>query len=428
MTIRILAAGDVHIGRVPTGLPADLQRDATQYGPLAALDRIVDLAIRDHADAVLFAGDLVDDTEDVLEAYAKLRESLLRLAEAGIPTLAVAGNHDVKVLPQLAAHLDGQLQVIGAGGEWETKEIEGRDGTKALVAGWSFPLEWARGSPLSGFPHLDPGGRAVLGLLHCDVGGQGRYAAVARSELEASPVDAWLLGHVHKPDPLADQHRPMGYLGAVTALDPSDLGARGPWWIEVDGPGSARARQVPLAPLRFEAWPVDVSGRPFHDEDDLVSWLTRAVDEAARRFGEAAQVDVAVGLRVRLEGIHEARRAIELAVKRVGAWDGTTREGCAQVFIERVDIRVLPWADLEDLALDGGPLGLLARKILLLQGHGEAEERSKLISRVRQHLEHEGLDLRGEEELQGEEELVTALAEAATRALAALIAQRESGE
>ena len=103
-------------------------------------------------------------------------------------------------------------------------------------------------------------GVAVLGVLHCDLDGPptSPYAPVRRVDLERQSVDAWLLGHVHRPSDLSGD-RPLGYLGSLSALDPGEPGAHGPWRVEVDGPGRVRATQVPLAPMRYEQRALDVS-------------------------------------------------------------------------------------------------------------------------------------------------------------------------
>ncbi|MFS8609653.1 MAG: metallophosphoesterase, partial [Gammaproteobacteria bacterium] len=102
MPLKILAIGDLHLGRVPSRLPADLRDDARRYGPSEVLERIVRYATESRIDAVVLAGDVVEHDYDFFEAYRDLRGTVGRLLAAGIRVLAVAGNHDTVVLPRLA--------------------------------------------------------------------------------------------------------------------------------------------------------------------------------------------------------------------------------------------------------------------------------------------------------------------------------------
>jgi exonuclease SbcC len=133
--------------------------------------------------------------------------------------LGVAGNHDVQVLPRLADSVPG-FGLLGRGGRWEVVELRSRDGGQIRVAGWSFPAAQVRTSPLAdGLSVAGPGTGLLVGLLHCDRDVAGSpYAPVRSAELEAAPVDAWLLGHIHRPGVLSPP-RPMGYLGSLCGLD-----------------------------------------------------------------------------------------------------------------------------------------------------------------------------------------------------------------
>src|SRR5699024_6458037 len=153
-----------------------------------------------------------------------------KLAASGIRILAVAGNHDTEVLPRLADEIDA-LELLGRNGQWQTQKVN-----DITVLGWSFPRAQVRQSPLPDLPALSPDG-PLIGLRPSDLAQPAiPYAPVSRRELEAAPVGAWLLGHVHRPDEL-DGDRPMGYLGSITALRASETGSRGPWLIRIDDQG-----------------------------------------------------------------------------------------------------------------------------------------------------------------------------------------------
>ena len=148
--MRVLCAGDLHIGRRPSRLPTHV--DARPLSCADAWTRIVDHALDARADLVALGGDLVDRANRYFEALGPLERGVRRLADAGIVTVAVAGNHDHDVLPQLARALAptlpaGAFRLLGAGGTWERTTIE-RDGARLHVDGWSFPAEHVDDDPM----------------------------------------------------------------------------------------------------------------------------------------------------------------------------------------------------------------------------------------------------------------------------------------
>ncbi len=94
--VKILHFADAHIDiatqgrRDPeTGLPVRTQDF------LKALDTIVDAAIEKRVDLVLFAGDAYKDRTPVPTFQREWGRRIVRLSNAGIPTLLVVGNHDL---------------------------------------------------------------------------------------------------------------------------------------------------------------------------------------------------------------------------------------------------------------------------------------------------------------------------------------------
>lgn len=423
--MKLLCAADIHLGRQPSRLPSDLAASSRSLGPAGAWRRLVDVALEEQVDALLLAGDVVDREDDFFEAYADLRGGAQRLAAAGIPVLAVAGNHDTKVLPRLAEAVEG-VTLLGAGGAWQARVLSGNDGTRVSVVGWSFPESVTGQDPLAG-PLPPRGPEATVGLLHCDRDQTGSsYAPVRSAELRAAPVDAWLLGHVHKPD-IVPAERPTGYLGSLAATDPGETGPHGAWLLEVAPDGRLRLRGRPLAPLRWERLEVDLSG--IAEPGDAQVRVTRAIDRLHARLAASGSQAEAVGCRLALVG----RTALRGAVARLLARDDpestrVSHDGTAY-FIHAWTLEALPELDLEMLAREPSPVGLLARKLLLLRGHGDPEERAALVraaaQRLRQVSERRYLSAAGLD-APADEHVAELLEGAALDALDALLAQKEA--
>jgi exonuclease SbcD len=96
MTLKLLHFADAHIdmanyGRhdAQSGLPVRV----TDF--LRSLDEIVDTAIREKVDMVLFAGDAYKDRNPAPTFQREWGRRIIRLSKAKIPTLLLVGNHDL---------------------------------------------------------------------------------------------------------------------------------------------------------------------------------------------------------------------------------------------------------------------------------------------------------------------------------------------
>ncbi len=431
--VRLLAVGDVHLGTRPGNLPDELSEsgiDARDLAPAAALEGAVAAAIHHGVDAVLFAGDVVESTNARFEALLPLEAAAGRLAEAGIRVIAVAGNHDVEALPRLAERLEG-FELLGAGGRWEATTVEGTDGSSVEILGWSFPERQVRSSPVARLL-AEPVPRAGagiprIGLLHADLDASGgSYAPVARRELDAAGVDAWLLGHIHAPS-LGAGGDLRGYLGSLVGLDPSETGVHGPWLIRADADG-VHVQQLPIAPLRWER--IDADVHEIEHAEDLGELILDAAERRAREIHREGATPRALGVRIRLVGAtpiyDDLRRWLDAE-----SWRGIQRlVEHTLVFVDQpIDAMELS-VDLSTIAAGDDPPALLARKLLVLDG----DEGRALLDAARAELRKTAAatnwlpldDTRGAVDPLSDDALRAVLKRASTTALHALLAQRET--
>ena len=382
--MKILAVGDIHLGRTPSRLPAELAVRARNFGPAVAWERTVDAAVEAGVRAVLLAGDVVDRDDDFFEAYGELARGVRRLAEEDIAVAGVAGNHDVKVLPRLAKEIP-EFTLLGAGGRWEATEIVA-DGETLTVWGWSFPHARVMQSPLPDAPFKRHAGLNV-GLLHCDRGaGASPYAPVPEADLERAGLDGWLLGHIHAPDALTAAS-PNGYLGSLTGLKRGEKGARGPWLISVNRGKIAVIEHLPLAPLRWQRLDVDIEG--ISERAEAQARLLRELRSFDRELAEATHRPDAVGLDVRFRGRSRLGAASVESISdedRERIYEGT---GGIHYFIESISAQTRPEIELESLAARGDIPGLLAQRLLWLEEPEGHPERDRLIALARNRLRAE---------------------------------------
>jgi DNA repair exonuclease SbcCD nuclease subunit len=372
----ILAIGDIHLGTRCSGLPDEISSwgiDPEDLTPAAALTASIDFAIEQNVGAVLFAGDVVESTNARFEAIVPLEHNVRRLLDAGIQVIAVAGNHDVEALPRLAALIDG-FELLGGGGQWDSRTVTRGQQPVAEIVGWSFGERFVRQSPLAKLlaEPLKRVSPAIprIGLLHADLDASGgHYAPIRQTEMDNTGYDAWLLGHIHKPslqDSLdAGDAAPSGYLGSLVGLDASETGLHGPWLMTVSASGDLQLAQVPLASLRWEHISVSIDG--LEDVEDVPDRLLAEAEKFVRQLGEAGSAPRALGLRVRLEGASDQYDEIRQRISG-GEWNGLGRvvDGTA-VFINKVIDAMELRLDLTEIAAGDDPAALMAQRILLLQ-------------------------------------------------------------
>ncbi len=422
--LKLLAVGDLHLGRRPTRLPEDLAGMGGDFGPGQAWERLVNRAIEEGVEAVALAGDVVDREDHYYEAYRQLQAGVMKLTEAGIRVLGVVGNHDVAVLPRLADQIP-EFELLGRDGQWECSTIHAR-GESVHLWGWSFPAPRVTDSPLAGHVfELRPDG-PNLGLLHCDRDQPGSaYAPVGSRELESAGLDGWLLGHIHRPDALAAPH-PNGYLGSVTGLHPGEYGDRGPWLIRVRAGRIESMDQWIQAPLRYARLDLDLT--ELDEPEQARGHLLEAVRDLDKRLATLDTPPEATGLRIRLTGRCRFGEAVLDLFSDDDRAHLFSSNGGSRYFVEQLVSATRPEIDLEKLAREPTPPGLLARKLLLLDEPDENAERQSMIDQARHRLrEQAGKSRWNELSVDPPDPISTAeyLRESGLRLLERLLAQRQ---
>lgn len=361
MSLKLLCTADVHIGRRPSRLPGRV--DAAALSCARIWERVVRRALEERVDLLLVAGDLVDAANRFYEAAGPVEAGVRALAEAGIPLVAVGGNHDHDALPWLAGRFpDDRFRLLGAAGRWERHTLI-RDGRPLLhLDGWSFPGPAVLDDPTEGYPVRERDGVPVLGMVHGDLDqANSRHAPLTTAGLRALPVDFWLLGHVHRTSHRAARGAAdLLYPGSPQAMDPGEPGVHGPWLVEIDDGGRFTARQVPLATVRYGTRDVVLEG--VGDEGEVHQRVTDAVREAVREVESEAGPLRYLSLRIRLVGRTPMDRWL-----REYDWSETddleVTSGEITALVERVEVSTRPALDLEEIAAGRDAPALLARLV-----------------------------------------------------------------
>ncbi len=367
--MKILCCGDLHIGRRSSRIPEDL--DGPAFSCASTFDRVVEVALAESVDLVVLAGDVVDRANRFFEAFGPLERGLARLSAREIPVCAVAGNHDFDVLPRLVDSVGAErFHLIGAGGRWERRTIETSSGQRLHVDGWSFPREHFETSPLDDYT-LEPSDDVpVLGLMHADTASpDSPYAPVSVARLSESAVDAWVVGHVHKPDDIpASGGAHVLVPGSVQAITSGERGAHGAWLLEIDRTARpvCRTRPIPLSSVRYDSLAVDLSD--VADVETLESTITKALrthrDALASESGAGALRHVACTLE--LVGRTPMHRSVAREARRVLDDLDLGKDGLT-LRVDRVEARTRPALDLAEIARGNDPAGLLAKRLVAIE-------------------------------------------------------------
>ena len=346
MAFSFVHTGDLHLDSPFVGLTAEappnvaaLLREST----ILAWRNIVDLALAEQVDFLVVAGDAFERANRTLRGQLVFRDGLARLAEAGIASFVVTGNHDPldgwepSVAWPALAHRFPAHEV--------TAQPVVRDGTEiARVYGVSYHQRDITSNLAKRFQR-EADAPYAIGLLHANVGGlegAANYAPCTVSDLKASGMDYWALGHIHKHAVLSKKQPTAVYCGNPQGRDPEETDPRGCYLVRVDDGGHAHPEFRPVDVVRWQL--IDVPIEELETEEALVDAVTAAVD-GARSAAERSIVG-----RVTLTG----RGPMHTSLARPGlradvATAAQERLGTAEPFawIEGLRDRTRPAVDVE---------------------------------------------------------------------------------
>ncbi|MCY4233664.1 MAG: DNA repair exonuclease [Bacteroidetes bacterium] len=358
--IRLLCLGDAHLGRYPSRVPLN----DSDLSVKTVWNRSIDYAISEQVDAVILTGDMADNTNSYFEAYGALRQGIWKLSESQIPVVAIAGNHDHAVFPALVESMsDDNLRFLGSDGVWTETIVKTQSGKSLRCVGWSFPDAHYDRSPLETL-HLSHSDDFTIGIVHGDLDNQAKYAPLKRSDMAAQLVDLWLLGHVHAPKLYDDTRAPVLYPGSLQALDPGEPGIHGPWLITIDQQNQVHAQHLPLASVRYEKLPINISNRCRMEEINIA--VTEQLDEFAQELIKSNPELRHLSCRLILSGKTELHRQLSTeGLINTEMFDIDVQQ--CRVSIDKVSTNTAPLLDLHEIAqLNNDPPGMLARWLLEL--------------------------------------------------------------
>jgi exonuclease SbcD len=236
---RVIHTGDTHVGYQQYHSPerrADFRR---------AFDAVVDDAIEADVDAVVHAGDLFHDRRPELPDLMAVLSALRRLDDAGIPFLAVVGNHEATRT-----------------GEWldlfQETGLATRLGASPVTVGdvAFYGLDWVPESRRENLAYEFAAHDADYAALVS----HGLFTPFEFGEWDTEAVlseatvdfDAMLLGDNHTPDTTEVEDTWVTYCGSTERASASERDARGYNLVTFDAEGvDIRRRSLDTRPFVF---------------------------------------------------------------------------------------------------------------------------------------------------------------------------------
>jgi len=362
MPIKILASADLHLGKRTSGIDVFSDDCSTKR----TWKRMVDYATRNSVDVVLIAGDVIDRDNRYYEASSSLQEGFARLKDANIEVFLVSGNHDFDVLPQVLKHHPfDNVHLLGANGHWEVSRFD-RNGEVIQFIGWSFPQQYVSTNPVLQLATLQTDPNFLrFGVLHADVDKlDSRYAPVPLLDLQNANVDIWLLGHIHKPSNYLGQ-KIIRYPGSPQALSAKEPGLHGALLLGIDRL-RVEAEEISFSNCRFEWLNVDTSS--VDSQEALRLLMENELSLAANsKLSELSEIGYLV---YDLHLVGQNSRSHEIM-----AWAEPLKNDYDMLLATNTRVRVREISanirpvvgNLETLAAEASPAGLLAQTILALR-------------------------------------------------------------
>ncbi len=309
--LRLLHTADVHLGarHADLGDAAATQRERQ----FAAFRAAVTLAIEEHVDAVLIAGDLFDSNTQPKRSVERVAAELKRLTDAKIRTVIIPGTHDCYDRSSIYRAYD-LAAMAGSGPDDDMVTVLTPDRSSIHLAACDvvvhatvFGAKRAPHSPLRDLRVSHPDATATwhVGMVHGSLAIPEKTdrddVVVTKEEIAATGLDYLALGHWHSPQRGKAGGTLYAYSGAPEPVAVNQDGAGNVLIVtleEKDGKRVVNVEERRVGLTRFEKLELDAAR--IASQPDLVGTL-------------AAKADPDLVLEVRLTGVRPDELDIDTA-------------------------------------------------------------------------------------------------------------------
>ncbi|MBQ1954808.1 MAG: DNA repair exonuclease [Clostridia bacterium] len=237
--------GDLHLDQPLENLSPERAR-AQRENSRKLLFQIVDLAVRENADAIICTGDLFDSEKPYLDSCIFAAKAF---GKTDIPVFIAPGNHDPYSPSSLYEAVDWPANVhIFTSSAPQTLTFPA-----FRITGWANTEHRSSLRPLEGFRVEKKADIPEILVFHGEIAPDSPYFSADGAQIAASQADYLALGHIHG----AFQKKFGSCLavmnGGVEATRRGETGEKGVILANI-GPEGAKAKLIPLGGCRaFEA-------------------------------------------------------------------------------------------------------------------------------------------------------------------------------
>ena len=274
--IRFIHCADIHLGSPFTGLQQKNSTIAFRAieATKTAFLTLIDTAIKYHVNFVLISGDIFDSSHQHIQEKIFLKEQFQRLAQAGIYTYLIHGNHDYGGFTE-----DWNNDWVKVFKEDVSTEIlKTSSGESIAISGFSYDARWITESMAMHFPMRNSLVDFHIGMYH----GQTRtvsdssaaYAPFKISDLEKLHYDYWALGHIHRAMDL-DSNGRIAYSGTIQGRNFKEIGEKGFYLITLTKNLPMNRQFVSCNPIEWVE--IEFLVEEVHSIEQIVSQLYREI-------------------------------------------------------------------------------------------------------------------------------------------------------
>ena len=278
LNFTFIHAADIHLDSPLKGLaryegaPVERLRSATRD----AFKNLVDLAIHEHVQFIIIAGDLYDGDWKDYNTGLFFANEMARLKHHHIPVYMIKGNHDAASIITKDIKLPDNVIIFD---DKKCKSIF-IDELGVALHGQGFSTRAVKDNLTKNYPSKEDG-YFNIGILHTSaVGREGHenYAPCTIEDMKGKGYDYWALGHIHKREFLCENNPVILFPGNIQSRHSKETGAKGCTLIKVTDGQIEDLNHVSLDVLRWEI--IDIDASPLSGYDQLLELIEQRLEES----------------------------------------------------------------------------------------------------------------------------------------------------
>ncbi|MGM8214752.1 metallophosphoesterase family protein [Bacillaceae bacterium W0354] len=260
-SIRFIHCADLHLDSPYVGLshlPHSIFRDIKE-STFIAFDRLINIAIEEEVDFVLFAGDLFDQQSTSLKSLMRLKRGLEKLNDYRIQAYICFGNHDFGMQQKVDFNFPPNTFIFPSEDVTYFK-YEKNGQTQAYIYSFSYNQRAVKENKVNHFKKVDDNGFHI-GMLHGSMKSNSEhdlYAPFSIDELKKVSLDYWALGHIHTREILMTEPYAV-YPGNIQGRHMKEVGEKGCYLVELFN-GETHVTFKPVQTIIFQKDELAFSG------------------------------------------------------------------------------------------------------------------------------------------------------------------------